>query len=135
MAGQYNFVADLAAEADMPEHGIHSQTLMKEEGFELVLFAMARGEQLSEHTSARQAIVHVLSGEGQLNRRWSQLRAEAERLALHAAENLARDRRQYASRLRAVPAHSLSEDYTRAPPFRGGEGVDVRADARLAARS
>jgi quercetin dioxygenase-like cupin family protein len=62
----YSFYPDLAAEADAPRRGIHSQTLSKADGVELVLFAMAAGEQLSEHTSARPAIVHVLSGEGHL---------------------------------------------------------------------
>lgn len=62
----YTFFPDLAAEADAPRRGIHSQTLSKADGVELVLFAMAPGEQLSEHTSARPAIVHVLSGEGDL---------------------------------------------------------------------
>ena len=33
---------------------------------ELVLFAMAPGERLSEHTAARPAIVHILSGAGEL---------------------------------------------------------------------
>jgi quercetin dioxygenase-like cupin family protein len=55
---------DLAAEAQIPKRGIHSQTLSNEDGVELVLFAFAPGEQLSEHTSARPAIIHVLSGEG-----------------------------------------------------------------------
>ena len=50
----------------MPRRGIHSQTLSDEHGIELVLFAMAPGEQLSEHTSARPAIIHVLSGTGEL---------------------------------------------------------------------
>ena len=30
------------------------------------LFAFAAGEQLSEHTSARPAIIHILAGEGEL---------------------------------------------------------------------
>jgi quercetin dioxygenase-like cupin family protein len=62
----YTFLPNLAAEAEPPKRGIHSQTITKQESFELVLFAMAPGEQLSEHTSARPAIVHVLSGEGEL---------------------------------------------------------------------
>lgn len=62
----YLFVPDLGAEATIPKRGIHSQTLSDAAGVELVLFAMAGGEQLSEHTSARSAIVHVLSGEGEL---------------------------------------------------------------------
>lgn len=63
---QYTFFADLAEEAEVPKRGIHSQTLVKQAAFELVLFAMAAGERLSEHTSARPAIVHVLAGEGDL---------------------------------------------------------------------
>ena len=54
--------ADLAAEAPIPARGILSQTLSNEGGVELVLFAFAAGEQLSPHTSARAAIIHVLAG-------------------------------------------------------------------------
>lgn len=57
---------DLVAEAPVPARGIHSQTLSDENGVELVLFAFAPGEQLSEHTSARPAIVHILTGEADL---------------------------------------------------------------------
>lgn len=62
----YDFFTDLAVEAPIPSRGIHSQTLSKADGVELVLFAMAAGERLSEHTSARGAIVHVLAGSGDL---------------------------------------------------------------------
>jgi quercetin dioxygenase-like cupin family protein len=58
--------ADLAAEAAIPPRGILSQTLSKGGGVELILFAFAPGEALSEHTSARPAIIHVLAGEGDL---------------------------------------------------------------------
>ena len=58
------FVSDLVAEAPIPARGIHSQTISNADGVELVLFAFAAGEQLSEHTSARPAIIHVLAGEG-----------------------------------------------------------------------
>ena len=57
---------DLVAEAPVPARGILSQTLSNESGIELVLFAFAPGEQLSEHTSARPAIIHILSGEADL---------------------------------------------------------------------
>ncbi|HEU4920662.1 MAG TPA: cupin domain-containing protein [Candidatus Limnocylindrales bacterium] len=60
------YFPDLAAEATIPRRGIHSQTLSDAGGVELVLFAMAAGERLSEHTSARPAIIHVLSGEAEL---------------------------------------------------------------------
>jgi quercetin dioxygenase-like cupin family protein len=59
-------VRDLLAEAPVPARGILSQTLSNEDGIELVLFSFAAGEQLSEHTSARPAIIHILSGEGDL---------------------------------------------------------------------
>jgi quercetin dioxygenase-like cupin family protein len=62
----YRFFPDLQAEATVPARGIHSQTVSDEGGVELVLFALAPGERLSEHTAARPAIVHVLSGEGEL---------------------------------------------------------------------
>ena len=55
-------VLDLLAEAPIPARGIHSQTISDEGGVELVLFAFAPGERLSEHTSARPAIIHVLAG-------------------------------------------------------------------------
>jgi len=54
---------DLADEAPLPRRGILSQTLSDADGVELVLFAFAAGERLSEHTSARPAIVHILEGE------------------------------------------------------------------------
>jgi quercetin dioxygenase-like cupin family protein len=64
-AGATIFV-DLLAEAPVPARGILSQTLSNEGGVELVLFAFAAGEQLSEHTSARPTIVHILSGEADI---------------------------------------------------------------------
>lgn len=62
----YTLYEDLLAEAPVPARGIHSQTLSDEDGVELVLFAFAAGERLSEHTSARPAIIHVLAGQADL---------------------------------------------------------------------
>jgi quercetin dioxygenase-like cupin family protein len=59
------FFADLAAEAPPVGRGIHSQTLYDGPDLRLVLFAFAAGEELSEHTAARAAVVHVLDGEGE----------------------------------------------------------------------
>jgi quercetin dioxygenase-like cupin family protein len=59
-------VHDLLAEAPIPARGIHSQTISDADGVELVLFSFAAGEQLSEHTSARPAIIHVLAGQADL---------------------------------------------------------------------
>ena len=66
MTDQYTFYPDLAAEAGSVKRGIHSQTISKGDGVELVLFTLAPGEELSEHTSARPVIVHALRGFGRL---------------------------------------------------------------------
>jgi quercetin dioxygenase-like cupin family protein len=60
------FYPDLLSEAIVPARGIHSQTLSNGAGVELVLFGFAPGEALSEHTSARPAIIHILSGAADL---------------------------------------------------------------------
>lgn len=66
MNRSYTHFSDLITEAPIPARGILSQTLSNEADIELVLFAFATGEKLSEHTSARPAIIHILSGEGDL---------------------------------------------------------------------
>lgn len=66
MSKPYTAFPDLAKEAPVPARGILSQTLSDEAGIELVMFSFAAGERLSEHTSARPAIMHILSGEGEL---------------------------------------------------------------------
>jgi quercetin dioxygenase-like cupin family protein len=58
------FLADLAAAAPHVPRGIHSQTLYDGPDVRLVLFAFAPGEELSEHTAARPAVIHVLDGAG-----------------------------------------------------------------------
>jgi quercetin dioxygenase-like cupin family protein len=65
-SGGHQFFADLVAESPIPARGILSQTLSDEAGIRLVTFSFAAGEELSEHTAARPAIVHVLHGEGEL---------------------------------------------------------------------
>ena len=71
------FFADLLAEATIPDRGIHSQTLSREGGVELVLFAFAAGEALAEHTAARPAIIHFLAGEAEVTLGDERLEARA----------------------------------------------------------
>jgi quercetin dioxygenase-like cupin family protein len=59
-------VADLLADAPVPPRGIHSQTVSAAGGVDLILFAFAPGERLSEHTAAHPAILHVLDGEADI---------------------------------------------------------------------
>ncbi len=55
---------DLLAVIPPVGRGIHSQTLYDGPDVRLVSFSFAPGEELSEHTAARPAIVHVLDGDG-----------------------------------------------------------------------
>lgn len=60
----YLYIADLQKlVADMPEDSILSRTIYKDEGTNVVLFAFAAGQALSEHTASQDAILHFLSGE------------------------------------------------------------------------
>jgi quercetin dioxygenase-like cupin family protein len=65
MSAEPRFFANLLAESPPPQRGILSQTLFDADDVRLVMFGFAPGEELSEHTAARPAIVHVLSGEGE----------------------------------------------------------------------
>ena len=71
------FFGDLLAEATVPDRGIHSQTLSREDGVELVLFAFAAGEALAEHSAARPAIIHFLAGEADVTLGVERLEARA----------------------------------------------------------
>jgi len=46
------------------EGGIISKEVFKSEKLELGLYCMAKGTVMSEHTSTREVIVHVLEGKG-----------------------------------------------------------------------
>jgi quercetin dioxygenase-like cupin family protein len=66
MAERYTFLADLAKELTAPADGILSRTLLSTDRLKVVGFGFAAGEELSEHTAAFPAILHILSGEGTL---------------------------------------------------------------------
>jgi quercetin dioxygenase-like cupin family protein len=51
---------------DMPADGILSRTILDNASVRLVLFFFAAGQELSEHTAALPAIIHILSGEARL---------------------------------------------------------------------
>jgi len=52
---------------EYPKEGILSKALVKNNKIDAALFCMSRGSELSEHTSAKQAIVFVIEGEGLFN--------------------------------------------------------------------
>jgi quercetin dioxygenase-like cupin family protein len=59
-------IDDLVAAAHVPERGILSQTISDVDGVRVVLFGFAAGEELSEHTAARAAIIEVIAGTAEL---------------------------------------------------------------------
>ena len=64
-APAYAFHADLAAlVGEVPEASIVSRLLHHDEHVKVTLFGFASGQELTEHTSSKPAIMQVISGEG-----------------------------------------------------------------------
>ncbi|MDX1687224.1 MAG: cupin domain-containing protein [Candidatus Promineifilaceae bacterium] len=51
---------------DVPADSILSRSLYKDERINVTLFAFAAGQELTEHTSAQPAILHIIRGEADL---------------------------------------------------------------------
>ncbi len=49
--------------ADLPNDGILSRTILNEPALRLVLFHFAKGQELTDHTSATPAVIQIISGE------------------------------------------------------------------------
>jgi quercetin dioxygenase-like cupin family protein len=63
----YSYIADLVTMLpDIPADTIVSRTFYGDDGVKGIVFGFAAGQELSEHTAARPAILHFLSGEAQL---------------------------------------------------------------------
>ncbi len=60
-------VADLLAQlSDIPPDSIVSRTFYSDDRLKAILFGFAAGQELSEHTAARPAILHFLQGQARL---------------------------------------------------------------------
>lgn len=57
---------DLRAEVEVPAGGILSRTLHTDEHASLTVFAFDEGQELTEHTAGRAAILEVLEGEAEV---------------------------------------------------------------------
>lgn len=63
----YLYVADLPAQLpEIPPDSIVSRTFYADDCLKAILFGFAAGQELSEHTSARPAILHILQGQARL---------------------------------------------------------------------
>ena len=64
--GTYGLVRDLRAEVEVPKDGILSRTIHTGGGLTLTVFGFDTGQELTEHTSARAAIIEILDGEAEV---------------------------------------------------------------------
>ena len=63
----FHYVADLADLAtQLPEESILSRNVYGDDQVKVTLFGFAPGQELTEHTAARPAILHFLDGEADL---------------------------------------------------------------------
>lgn len=56
-------VVDLTQAVTPPTDGIISRTIYQDSSVKAVLFGFGQGQELSEHTASKPAIMHFLSGE------------------------------------------------------------------------
>lgn len=67
MAQAYTYFADLQAQLpEIPSDSILSRTVYSDEQVKVILFGFAAGQELSEHTSAKPAVIYILSGEARV---------------------------------------------------------------------
>ena len=59
-------LSDLVAHMTIPTDGTLSRTIFQDEQVKAILFGFAAGQELSEHTAAMAAILHVVQGEAQI---------------------------------------------------------------------
>jgi quercetin dioxygenase-like cupin family protein len=59
----YTYILDLAKEAEPPDDGILSRTIFQDDRLKGVVFGFAQGQELSEHTAAKPAMLFFVKGE------------------------------------------------------------------------
>ena len=59
----YTHVLDLAKEAEPPADGILSRTVFQDDRIKAVIFGFGQGQELSEHTASKPAMLFFLKGE------------------------------------------------------------------------
>lgn len=61
------YIADLAAEVEIPENGTLSRVVYKDGQVRLVAFGFDAGQELTDHTARHTAILHAVSGSLEVN--------------------------------------------------------------------
>lgn len=59
----YTHILDLAKEAEPPADGILSRTIFQDDKIKAVVFGFGQGQELSEHTAAKPAMLFFVKGE------------------------------------------------------------------------
>jgi quercetin dioxygenase-like cupin family protein len=59
----YKHILDLAKEAEPPADGILSRTIFEDDRMKAVVFGFGQGQELSEHTASRSAMLFFVKGE------------------------------------------------------------------------
>ena len=63
MDSPFTYLENLLSEtASLPSDSILSRTLLQNKDLRVILFQFAPGQELSEHTSSKPAVLHFLSG-------------------------------------------------------------------------
>lgn len=73
----YTFFANLQEEFTLPEKGILSRVLHKDEKVNVTLFGFAAGEELSAHSAPTPAVLYFLEGEAELQLGADKVKAKA----------------------------------------------------------
>ncbi|HWR13893.1 MAG TPA: cupin domain-containing protein [Terriglobales bacterium] len=66
-ANDYTFVPNLVNEFAIPENGIISRVLHKDERLNITLFGFSAGQELSTHSAPTPALIQVLEGEADID--------------------------------------------------------------------
>jgi quercetin dioxygenase-like cupin family protein len=66
MATPFTHIEALERTVEIPSDGILSRTVYSDETVSVVMFGFDAGQELSEHTAARPALLHLLRGEARL---------------------------------------------------------------------
>jgi quercetin dioxygenase-like cupin family protein len=62
----YTFLADLQQEFVLPEKGILSRVLQKDDYVNVTLFGFSAGQELSAHSAPTPAVIYFLEGEAEV---------------------------------------------------------------------
>jgi quercetin dioxygenase-like cupin family protein len=66
MTMAYTHILDLAKEVEPPKDGILSRTVFQDETIKAVAFGFAQGQELSEHTAAKPALLYFVKGDAKV---------------------------------------------------------------------